>query len=67
MTIELLTLTDVGELLGVNRSRAATLSKRPSFPRPYAVTPRGYRLWRRSDVERFDAAWTRRVGAPTRA
>jgi predicted DNA-binding transcriptional regulator AlpA len=66
MPIELLTLTDVAEQLGVNRSRAATLSKRPAFPRPYAVTPRGFRLWRRADVERFDAAWTRKVGPPFR-
>jgi predicted DNA-binding transcriptional regulator AlpA len=64
--MELLTTTDVAEVLGVSRSRVAKLAKRASFPRPYATTPRGLRLWRRADVERFDRAWERRVGAPAR-
>ena len=67
MPRELLATIDVAEALGVSRSRAAKLATRPSFPAPYAVTPRGVRLWRRADVENFDAAWTRKVGPPFRA
>jgi len=64
MVRELLTTTDVGEALGVSRRRAYVLTGRREFPAPYAVTPRGIRLWRRSDVERFDASWERKAGRP---
>lgn len=66
MPRELLTTADVADVLGVGRSRVAKLATRRSFPAPYAVTPRGLRLWRRADVEAFDRTWSRRVGAPPR-
>lgn len=67
MPRELLATVDVAEVLGVSRSRAAKLAARASFPRPYATTPRGMRLWRRADIEAFDAAWIRKVGPPVRS
>jgi predicted DNA-binding transcriptional regulator AlpA len=48
--IELLMAADIAELLDVKRAQAHRLTHREDFPAPYAVTPRGFRLWKRADV-----------------
>ena len=45
---------EIGEMLGVTRSRANQLSREVGFPRPYGVLHMG-KVWRRSAVE----AWAR--------
>jgi predicted DNA-binding transcriptional regulator AlpA len=51
-------LTEIGELLGVSRQRAFTLSKRADFPAPSATLKAG-RIWDRADVEAWEATWDR--------
>jgi predicted DNA-binding transcriptional regulator AlpA len=43
-------LSQLGEILGVGRSRAYAVSRDRTFPEPAVVRPR-IRLWRRVDVE----------------
>jgi predicted DNA-binding transcriptional regulator AlpA len=59
----LLTAADCAELLGVKRRQAQRLAERADFPKPYAVTPSGLKLWRPDDVQRYANA-PRRVGRP---
>ena len=73
MPRELLATADVAELLGVSVRGAHYLADaRRDFPKPYAITPArngrpGMRLWRREDVERWNATAERKVGRPARA
>lgn len=63
MTIELLTTSDVGAVLGVSRRRALALAThRGDFPEPFAITPANLRLWQRADVEHWAATADRRRG-----
>jgi predicted DNA-binding transcriptional regulator AlpA len=55
--MDLVGLTEIGELLGVSRQRAGQLSETDGFPEPVAVLAAG-RIWKRADVE----AWARRSG-----
>jgi prophage regulatory protein len=54
---DLVGVTEIGDLLGVSRQRAAQLSRLEGFPEPAAVLSAG-RIWRRIDVE----AWARATG-----
>lgn len=58
MSDEPLGLTEIGELLGVSRQRAFTLSKRADFPTPTATLKAG-RIWDRTEVEAWEATWDR--------
>jgi predicted DNA-binding transcriptional regulator AlpA len=65
MTVELLGASDVAERLGVSRRRVSALVKvRKDFPPPFAITPRGVRLWRAEDVEEWARLADRSVGRP---
>jgi len=58
LLMELLSLTDIAELLGMSRQGADKLVKREAtFPAP-AVLSGGTRVWKRGDVE----AWARDTG-----
>lgn len=48
---------EIGEMLGVTRSRANQLSREVGFPKPYGVLRMG-KVWRRADIE----AWMRKKG-----
>jgi hypothetical protein len=62
---ELLVTADVAAILGVSPGRVRQLLERRSdFPRPYAVTRGGVRLWRPADVERWARSADRTVGRP---
>jgi prophage regulatory protein len=50
-------------MLGVSRTQVHRLTTRRDFPKPVAVLEAG-RIWRRRDVERWDAAHPRRPGRP---
>lgn len=66
-TPELLSATDVAELLGVSRQRVHQLhSEHADFPAPYARLSSGP-IWTRPVVEAFDQAWTRKPGRPAKA
>ena len=41
---------EIGEMLGVTRSRANQLARERGFPRPYGVLHMG-KVWRRVDIE----------------
>jgi predicted DNA-binding transcriptional regulator AlpA len=57
--MELLSLTDIAELLEMTRQGADKLVKREStFPAPVAVLTGRTRVWKRDDVER----WARETG-----
>jgi len=43
-------INDIAEMLGVSRTRADQLSRRPNFPEPKVRHAR-VRLWEQSDVE----------------
>lgn len=65
MTTELLTTSDVAPILDVSPRRVLALaSSRADFPKPYATTPAGLRLWRRADVEQWAASADRSRGRP---
>jgi hypothetical protein len=57
--IELLTTSEVAEVLGVSPRRVAQLAdQRLDFPEPYAVTrgvkrARGMRLWKPDDIDQW--------------
>jgi predicted DNA-binding transcriptional regulator AlpA len=51
-------LTEIGELLGVSRQRAFTLSKRADFPAPLANLKAG-RIWDRTAIEAWEKTWDR--------
>jgi predicted DNA-binding transcriptional regulator AlpA len=51
-------LTEIGELLGVSRQRAFTLSKRADFPPPTATLKAG-RIWDRAAIEAWETTWDR--------
>lgn len=51
-------LTEIGELLGVSRQRAFTLSKRADFPKPSATLKAG-RIWDQADIEEWEKTWDR--------
>lgn len=51
-------LTEIGEILGVTRQRAYTLSGKKDFPAPAGSTKAG-RFWNRADIEAFDKTWDR--------
>ena len=51
-------LTEIGELLGVSRQRAFTLSKRADFPPPTATLKAG-RIWDRATIEAWASTWDR--------
>ena len=59
MPRELLTTSEVAQVLGVTARRVSQLSdSRPDFPKPYAVTrgirrSTGIRLWRPEDIEKW--------------
>jgi predicted DNA-binding transcriptional regulator AlpA len=48
---------EIGEMLGVTRSRANQLSREVGFPKPYGVLRMG-KVWRRTDID----AWMRKKG-----
>lgn len=54
-TVDLAGLTEIGEMLGVSKQRAAQLTQRPDFPPPVSVLAAG-RIWRRDDVEKWAKA-----------
>jgi hypothetical protein len=68
MTQTLLSATDVAEILGVTRWRVNQLyNGRADFPRPAVETRNASggvsaRLWRRADVERWNATADRSPG-----
>jgi predicted DNA-binding transcriptional regulator AlpA len=56
--MELMTSSQVADLLGVSRQRVDQIVKTdPTFPQPAAVLPSG-RIWERADIER----WAREKG-----
>jgi predicted DNA-binding transcriptional regulator AlpA len=57
----LITLKEIGELLGVSRSSVYVLIKSPDFPKPYSLSARCQR-WEKVEVE----AWllSRKGAAP---
>ena len=69
MTRELLTSTNIAEILDVSPRRVQQLAARSDFPKPWAITPPtqrkdGMRLWRRADIERWRPTWHRTPGRP---
>ena len=67
--LELYSIADVADALGVSRSRAQKLARRSDFPEPFAVTHGKHRdvdvrLWHPADVRRFSRDWPRRPGRP---
>jgi predicted DNA-binding transcriptional regulator AlpA len=57
--MDLITVTDIAELLDMTRAGAHKLIKREStFPAPVAVLTGRTRVWEREDVER----WARETG-----
>lgn len=50
---------EIGEMLGVTRSRANQLSRERGFPKPYGVLRMG-KVWKRADIE----AWIRKRTTP---
>jgi len=46
----LITIKEIGQLLGLSRSSVYVLTKSPDFPKPYSLTPRCLR-WERLEVE----------------
>lgn len=66
-TPELLSSTDVAEILGVSRQRVHQLvADHSEFPTPYARLGSGP-IWTRPVVERFAATWARTPGRPAKA
>ena len=51
-------VTEIGEILGVTRQRAYTLTKRADFPAPVATTRAG-RAWDKASVVEWSATWDR--------
>jgi predicted DNA-binding transcriptional regulator AlpA len=51
---------EIGEMLGVTRSRANQLSREVGFPKPYGVLHMG-KVWRRRDIE----TWMSKRKAPS--
>jgi predicted DNA-binding transcriptional regulator AlpA len=57
--MDLVTVTDIAELLGMTRAGAHKLVARErTFPAPVAVLTGRTRVWKREDVER----WARETG-----
>jgi hypothetical protein len=54
---DLLTISDIGRLLGVSRQRAGQLCSHDDFPTPHGVTGYG-KVWKRADVKK----WAKKVG-----
>ena len=55
--LNLVGTTEIGQMLGVSRQRAAQLAQGEGFPEPVATIAAG-RIWMRADVE----AWARAAG-----
>jgi predicted DNA-binding transcriptional regulator AlpA len=55
--VELVGLTEVGEMLGVSREHADELAQAPDFPPPIGLLRAGP-IWERDDV----VAWARLTG-----
>ena len=53
---------EIGEMLGVTRSRANQLSREVGFPKPLGVLHMG-KVWKRTDIE----AWKRKRDAKAAA
>lgn len=51
-------LTEIGEMLGVSRQRAYTLSGKKGFPEPAGSTKAG-RFWNRADIQAWETTWDR--------
>jgi prophage regulatory protein len=58
--LDLVGVTEIGQLLNVSRQRADQLTRVDGFPPPVGEISAG-RIWRRSDVE----AWARDTGRIT--
>lgn len=59
VTPELVGVSEAAEILGWDRRRVATYVSRGAFPEPVAALASG-RVWRREDVEAFQADRARR-------
>jgi predicted DNA-binding transcriptional regulator AlpA len=57
---DLVGLTEIAEMLGVTRQRAAQLAKRDDFPEPFGVTSAGT-FWLRRQVQTYDNLRQERV------
>lgn len=57
MDLDLVGTTEIGQMLGVSRQRAAQLAAADGFPEPAATIAAG-RIWHRSEVEE----WARSTG-----
>jgi hypothetical protein len=62
---ELVGMVEIAALLGVSRQRAHVLRTQKVFPAPVANLASGS-VWRRADLTRFEAEWTRRPGRKPR-
>jgi hypothetical protein len=58
--VDLVGVTEIGEMLSVSRQRADQLTKFDDFPAPVGEISAG-RIWEREDVE----AWARQTGRIT--
>jgi hypothetical protein len=58
--VDLVGVTEIGEMLGVSRQRADQLAGEPGFPDPIGEIRAG-RIWNKEDIE----AWARETGRTT--
>ena len=65
MHLELVSVAEIAETLGVTRSRASQLTFSEDFPEPYAVLRIGP-IWDKREVDAWIETWPRRVGRPPR-
>jgi prophage regulatory protein len=64
-TLNLVTIGNVSEMVGVSRQRAWQLAGRQDFPPPAAVLSTG-RVWQRDDIVQWIEDWERLPGRPPR-
>jgi prophage regulatory protein len=60
MAIDLMTVKEISDFLGVTRQRVHDLAKRPDFPEPAATLAVG-RIWLVAEVRAWAREWERRL------
>lgn len=61
--LDLISMVEAAEIIGVSRQRVGQLADRPTFPAPIGRTQAG-RVWLRSDVQEFARRRNPVIGRP---